>query len=259
MLSATAIPRVETPTLARMPASVIVAKRAPSTAADHTRQRWESSAYQSQFCASHGPSALSQRPTVVHSAIASSSVRPLSAPTSSGSSPAPERERLELRRERRVPARGALEHASAEAPHVIEVVPGAREHRKVRRQGERHGLGQGGPGREPSRPRIGRVRAQRHQRGVGERGHAGRVEKSLAAKWHSRRVPFGRRAPWLTEPPSGTRGVCHLAVAEVTHARSAIRTRATADPASARDGASARPRRPRRRRRIAQCLQTPRS
>ena len=83
------MPRVETPTLARIPASVIVAKRAPSTAADQTTQRSGASAYQSQFCASHGPSALAHRPTVVHSARHSSSVRPLSAATSSGSSRAP--------------------------------------------------------------------------------------------------------------------------------------------------------------------------
>ena len=158
MLSATAIPRVETPTLARMPASVIVAKRAPSTAADHTRQRSGASAYQSQFCASHGPSALSQRPTVVHSASASSSVRPLSAADQLGLEPGAERERLELQRERRVPARRALEHARAEAPHVVEVVPDAREQRQVRGQAERSGLGQGGAGCEtraradPSRP-----------------------------------------------------------------------------------------------------------
>ncbi len=239
MLSATAIPRVETPTLARMPASVIVAKRAPSTAADHTRQR-------SGVVGVPVPVLREPRPL---RALAAPDGRALGNREQLGApverrdqlrlQPGAQRERLELRRERRVPARGALEHARAEAPHVIEVVPGAREDRKVRRQGERRGLGQGGPGREPPRPRIGRVRAQRRQRRVGERGHAGRVEKSLAAKWHSRRVPFGRRAPWLAEPPSGTRGVCHLAVAEVTHARSAIRTRATADPASARDGASA--------------------
>ena len=49
------MPLLETPTLARIPASVIVAKRAPSTAADQTTQRSGASAYQSQFCASHGP------------------------------------------------------------------------------------------------------------------------------------------------------------------------------------------------------------
>ncbi len=83
------MPLLETPTLPRIPASVIVAKRAPSTAADQTTQRPGASAYQSQFCASHGPAALSQRPTVVHSARHNSSVRPLSAAISSGSIRAP--------------------------------------------------------------------------------------------------------------------------------------------------------------------------
>ena len=165
-------PALETPTLARIPASVMVAKRAPSTAADHTRQRSGASAYQSQFCASHGPSGLSQRPTVVHSASASSSVRPLSAATSSGSSRAPERERLQLGRERRMPALGALEHARAEAPHVVEPVPEVGEQRQVGVQAERSALGQRRSRRTAALPRIRRVGAQRGERRLGRRGHA---------------------------------------------------------------------------------------
>ena len=212
MLSATAIPRVETPTLARIPASVIVAKRAPSTAADHTRQRSGASAYQSQFCASHGPSALSQRPTVVHSASASSSVRPLSAADQLGLEPRPERERLQLRRERRMPARGALEHARAEAPHVVEPVPEARRTAAGTRPGRAQRARpartrrRGPAPADPSRP------CSASQRRLGERGHAGRVVKSLSAKWHSRRVSFGRCPDARRRTSLGSRNACrHLA------------------------------------------------
>ena len=59
-----------------------------------------------------------------------------------GLEPRPERERLQLRRQRRMPALGALEHARPEAPDVVEPVPEVGEQRQVRRQAERSALGQ---------------------------------------------------------------------------------------------------------------------
>ena len=104
-------PRVETPTLARIPASVIVAKRAPSTAADQTTQRSGASAYQSQFCASHGPSALSQRPTRRALGEREQLGAAVERGDQLGLEPRARGERLQLGGERRMPARACAQHA----------------------------------------------------------------------------------------------------------------------------------------------------
>ena len=181
------MPRVETPTLPRIPASVMVAKRPPSTAADHTRQRSGASAYQSQFCASHGPSGLSQRPTVGALGEREQLGAPVEGRDQLGLEPRSDGERLELLRQRRMPARGALEHALAEAPDVVERVPEVGEERQVGVEAERRAIGQRRPAARAALARIRRVGAQRGECRLGRRGHARRVENLSESRSAPRR------------------------------------------------------------------------
>ena len=182
------MPRVDMPTLARMPASVIVAKRPPSTAADQTRQRSASSAYQSQFCASHGPSALSLRPTVVHSAIASSSVRPLSAATSSGSSPAPS-------------ANASSSAASGGCQLAVRSSTRAPKRRTSSSVRPEPRTSAGTPSRQSAARSASAAPAARPR----SRGSVASVLSVASAVSASAAMPGA-----YAERPSGTRGVCHL-------------------------------------------------
>ena len=185
------MPRLETPTLARIPASVIVAKRAPSTAADQTTQR-------SGRIGVPVPVLRQPRPS---GALAAADGRALGereqlgAPVERrdqlGLDAGAQRERLELGGERRVPALGALEHARAEAPHVVARVAAVREQRQVGVEAERGARGERRPGRAPALARIGRVRAQRRERASRPAPPCGAAYG--AVKWHTRRVPLAAR------------------------------------------------------------------
>ena len=91
-----------------------------------------------------------------------------------GLEPRPERERLQLGRERRMPALDALEHARAEAPHIVEPVPEIREQRQVGVQAERRPPCQRRSRGPAALAGIRLVGAQRCECLFGQRGHAGK-------------------------------------------------------------------------------------